>query len=386
MAARKQAREQDTERTRKKMGKTSRTIGYAVVGLGHFAQDAILPAFKNAKKNSRLVALVSGDARKHRALGKRYGVPVYGYDQYEECLALPEVDAVYIALPNSLHAEYAVRAARAGAHVLCEKPMALDENQCMDMIRAAEDSDVKLMTAYRLHFESANLEAMEAVRKGKIGEPRLFSSSFSFQIQGPNIRIDREVGGGVLWDIGVYCVNAARYLFRAEPEEVFAFRARGKDERFAETEEAVSAVLRFPEDRLASFNVSFGAAPSSTYQLVGTKGSIRLDNAYDYKGKMTLELETKARKKRTLPERDQIGPELVYFSDCILKDQEVEPSGWEGLADVRIIRALYESMESGRPVRLEPFEKRMRPTQEQEQRLPPTQPPEMVNAAPPMGE
>jgi glucose-fructose oxidoreductase len=377
MAARKQA----GARARK----TSRKIGYAVVGLGHFAQDAILPAFKNAKKNSRLVALVSGDPTKHRVIGKRYKVPVYGYDQFEECLASPDVDAVYIALPNSMHAEYTVRAARAGAHVLCEKPMALDENQCMEMIRAAEDSDVKLMTAYRLHFESANLAAMEAVRKGKIGEPRIFSSSFSFQIQGPNIRIDREAGGGVAWDIGVYCVNAARYLFRSEPEEVFAFRVKGKDERFAETEEAVSAVLRFPEDRLASFNVSFGAAPTSTYQLVGTKGSLRLENAYDYKGKMTLELQTKGTKKRTLPERDQIGPEISYFSDCILNDREVEPSGWEGLADVRIIRAIYESADSGRAVRLEPFEKRRRPTEEQEQRRPPVQPPEPVNAAPPMG-
>ncbi len=381
MAADKQASGQDTQRKRKK----ARKVGYVVVGLGHFAQDAILPAFKNAKKNSRLVALVSGDPKKHRVLGKRYGVPVYGYEQYEECLALPDVDAVYIALPNSLHAEYAVRAARAGAHVLCEKPMALDEQQCMEMIRAAEDSDVKLMTAYRLHFESTNLAAMEAVRKGKIGEPRIFSSSFSFQIQGPNIRIDREAGGGVAWDIGVYCVNAARYLFRSEPEEVFAFRVKGKDERFAETEEAVSAVLRFPEDRLASFNVSFGAAPTSTYQLVGTKGSLRLENAYDYKGKMTLELQTKGTKKRTLPERDQIGPEISYFSDCILNDREVEPSGWEGLADVRIIRAIYESADSGRAVRLEPFEKRRRPTEEQEQRRPPVQPPEPVNAAPPMG-
>jgi glucose-fructose oxidoreductase len=381
MAAGKQAREQDTQRKRQK----ARKVGYVVVGLGHFAQDAILPAFKNAKKNSRLVALVSGDPKKHRVLGKRHGVPVYGYEQYEECLALPEVDAVYIALPNSMHAEYAVRAARAGAHVLCEKPLALDEQQCMDMIRAAEDSDVKLMTAYRLHFESTNLAAMEAVRKGKIGEPRIFSSSFSFQIDAPNIRVDADKGGGVAWDIGVYCVNAARYLFRAEPEEVFAFRAKGKDERFAETEEAVSAVMRFPEDRLASFNVSFGAASTSTYQLVGTKGSLRLENAYDYKGKMTFELEAKGKKKRTLPARDQIGPEISYFSDCILKDREVEPSGWEGLADVRIIRALYQSMESGRPVRLEPFEKRQRPTGEQEHRLPPTQPPEPVNASPPMG-
>ncbi|HEX8821510.1 MAG TPA: Gfo/Idh/MocA family oxidoreductase [Archangium sp.] len=366
--------------------KKARKVGYAVVGLGHFAQDAILPAFKNAKKNSQLVALVSGDAQKHRVLGKRYKVPVFGYDQLDQCLAMPEVDAVYIALPNSLHAEYAVRAARAGAHVLCEKPMALDENQCMEMIRAAEDSDVKLMTAYRLHFESANLAAMEAVRKGKIGEPRLFSSSFSFQIQAPNIRVDADTGGGVAWDIGVYCVNAARYLFRSEPEEVFAFRAKGKDERFAETEEAVSAVLRFPDDRLASFNVSFGAAPTSTYQLVGTKGSVRLENAYEYKGKMTFELQTKGTKKRTLPARDQIAPELTYFSDCILNDREVEPSGWEGLADVRIIRAIYASAESGRPVRLEPFEKRQRPTQEQEQRRPPVKPPEPVNATSPMGE
>ncbi|WP_375769559.1 Gfo/Idh/MocA family oxidoreductase [Archangium gephyra] len=378
----KQARGQDTRRKRQK----ARTVGYVVVGLGHFAQDAILPAFKNAKKNSRLVALVSGDPKKHRVLGKRHDVPVYGYDQYEECLALPEVDAVYIALPNSLHAEYAVRAARAGAHVLCEKPLALDEQQCMEMIRAAEDSDVKLMTAYRLHFESTNLAAMEAVRKGRIGEPRLFSSSFSFQIQAPNIRVEADKGGGVLWDIGVYCINAARYLFRAEPEEVFAFRAKGKDERFAETEEAVSAVLRFPEDRLASFNVSFGAAPSATYQLVGTKGSLRLENAYEYKGKMTFELEAKGKKKRTFPERDQVGPEISYFSDCILKDQEVEPSGWEGLADVRIIRALYQCMESGRPVRLEPFEKRQRPTRQQEQRRPAVEPPEPVNAAPPSGD
>ncbi|WP_257459460.1 Gfo/Idh/MocA family protein [Archangium lipolyticum] len=382
MAARKQAGRQATKRA----GKSSRQIGYAVVGLGHFAQDAILPAFKNAKKNSRLVALVSGDPQKHRALGKRHGVPVYTYDQYEECLALPEVDAVYIALPNAQHAEYAVRAARAGAHVLCEKPLALDENQCLEMIRAAEESDVKLMTAYRLHFESTNLEAVEAVRKGKIGEPRLFSSSFSFQIQGPNIRIDREAGGGVVWDIGVYCINAARYLFRAEPQEVFAFKAKGKDERFAETEEGLSAVLRFPEDRLASFNLSFGAAPTATYQLVGTQGSIRLDNAYEYKGKMTFELEVKGKKKkRTLPQRDQIGPELSYFSDCILKDRQVEPDGWEGLADVRIVRALYTSAETGRPVRLEPFEKRLRPTAEQEQRRPPVEPPEPINAAPPSG-
>lgn len=383
VGARKQSRSQAVRTPRKK----ARKVGYAVVGLGHFAQDAVLPAFKNAKKNSQLVALVSGDIQKHRALSKQYKVPVFGYDQFDDVLALPEVDAVYIALPNSLHAEYAVRAARAGAHVLCEKPLAMDEKQCLEMIRAAEDSDVKLMTAYRLHFESTNLAAMEAVRKGKVGEPRFFSSSFSFQIDAPNIRIESDKGGGVAWDIGVYCVNAARYLFRSEPEEVFAFRIKGKDPRFAETEEALSAVMRFPDDRVANFTVSFGATSLATYQLVGTQGSIRLDNAYDYKGKMFFELQgPKGTQKRTFPERDQLGPELLYFSDCILKNKEVEPSGWEGLADVRIIRALYESAGSGRPVRLAPFEKRLRPTGDQELKRPPVSAPEMVNVSPPMSE
>ena len=381
MAARKQARGKETKRLG--IRRTPRKVGYVVVGCGHFAQQAILPAFTNAKKNSKLVALVSGDTKKHKVLGKRYDVPVFGYDQFEECINLPEVDAVYIALPNALHAEYTVRAARAGAHVLCEKPMALSEEQCQEMIRAADESDVKLMIGYRLHFESANLMAMEAVRKGKLGDPRIFTSSFSFQVNAPNIRVEREEGGGVLWDIGTYCINAARYLFRSDPEEVFAFQAKGHDERFAETEEAVSAVMRFPDDKLACFNVSFGAAGSATYQLVGTKGSVRLDNAYNYKAKMTFELETKGRKKRVLPERDQVGPELLYFSDCILKNKPIEPNGWEGLADVRVIRALYESAHTGRPVRVEPVEKLERPTRAMEQRRPSVQPPVMVDVAPP---
>ena len=384
MVARKQAGTKKTVAGTRRVAKKARQVGYVVVGCGHFAQDAVLPAFKHAKKNSKLVALVSGDPEKHRILGRRYKVPVFGYDQYDECLALPEVDAVYIVLPNHLHAEYAERAAKAGAHVLCEKPMALSEEQCQRMMDAARDSDVRMMVAYRLHLESANLQAVEAVRKGKIGEPRYFTSSFSMQVNAPNIRVDRDKGGGVLWDIGVYCINASRYLFRAEPTEVFAFAAGGHDARFSEVEEAVSAVLRFPDDRLAAFNVSFGATSASTYQLVGTEGSVRLDNAYDYKGKMTLEVQAQGKtKKRTLPERDQIGPELLYFSQCVLEGRNPEPDGREGLADVRIIAALYESIRTGQPVRLQPFTKPERPTEAQEIHMRPVSAPDAFHAEPP---
>lgn len=364
--------------------KAERQVGYAVVGLGHFAQDAILPAFEHAKENSRLVALVSGDPEKARELGGRHGVPVFSYDRFEECLALPEVEAVYIAVPNTLHSKYAVRAAKAGVHVLCEKPLAITEAECREMIRACEENDVRLMTAYRLHFEQANLTAVEAVREGKIGDPRLFTSAFGFQVKAPNIRLERDKGGGVLWDIGVYCVNAARYLFRAEPVEVFAFCDKSQDPRFAEVEAAASVVMRFPEGRLAAFNVNFGADAVATYQMVGTEGSLRVDNAYEYRGEIHWELMSEGKKRKgKVPERDQVAPELLTFSDCILEGRDPESNGWEGLADVRIITALYESARSGQPVKLEPFEKPQRPTKEQEVKRPPSEAPGYVNVESP---
>src|SRR5688500_591445 len=145
-------------------------VRYAVVGLGHIAQVAMLPAFAHARRNSKLVALVSDDARKRRELARRYRVAAtYSYDEFEECLE--QVDAVYIALPNSMHAEYTIRAARAGVHVLCEKPMAVTARECERMIAAARDHRVKLMIAYRLHFEEINLGAIELVRRGRSGEP-----------------------------------------------------------------------------------------------------------------------------------------------------------------------------------------------------------------------
>jgi glucose-fructose oxidoreductase len=358
-----------------------RQIRYAVVGLGHIAQVAVLPAFGNARRNSKLLALVSGDPVKREQLGKKYEVDrTYSYEQYDECLK--EVDAVYIALPNSMHCEYAVRAARAGVHVLVEKPMALTEEECERMTRAAREARVKLMVAYRLHFERANLEAGEIARSGRIGEPRLFTSTFCTPVVPGNIRVRRDAGGGVLWDIGIYCINAARALFRDEPIEVRAVTSGTLDE----VEESVSAVLRFPNERVASFTASFGAAKVSEYRLSGTKGDLALEPAYDYARplKHRLTLDGEARERR-FAKRDQFAPELLYFSDCVLQNGTPEPGGDEGLADVRVIRALYRSAETGQPVTLEPFAKRARPSLEQEIRRPPIEKPDVIHAAAPSG-
>lgn len=364
----------------------SGVVRYAVVGLGHIAQVAVLPAFEHARRNSKLSALVSDDVDKLRLLSRRYDVEhAWTYEQLDEGLRAGLVDAVYIALPNHLHCEYALRAAQAGVHVLCEKPLALSEKECARMIRTCETYQVKLMTAYRLHFERANLEAVEIVQSGKIGNPRVFNSVFTMQVEDPkNIRLRRETGGGPLWDIGIYCLNAARYLFQAEPEEVLAVTARNGEARFAEVEEAASVILRFPASRLASFTCSFGAADTASYRIVGTEGDLRVDPAYEYAGELRHVLTVNGRKQeQVFPKRDQFGAELLYFSDCILKRKDPEPSGREGLADVRVIRAIYKSAERGRAVRLGPFEKRRRPTLKQEIRRPPVAKPRQIKVRAP---
>lgn len=362
-------------------------IRYAVVGLGWFAQEAAMPAFAQTE-NSELVALVSDDSEKLEELGQKYGVQyTYSYEQYEDCLTSGEVDAVYIALPNHLHCEYTVRAANQAIHVLCEKPMAITADECEQMMHACENNAVKLMIAYRLHLDPANMEAVEVLQSGQLGEPRLFNSVFTQQVQEGNIRVRKVVGGGTLDDIGIYCINAARYLFQDEPIEVFAVAATKGEARFSEVEEMTSAILRFPNERLASFTCSFGAAKVSTYQVVGTEGDLRVESAYTWQGEIKHILTANGQtQERTFEPHDQLAAEFTYFSDCILQNKDPEPSGMEGLNDVRIIRALYQSIERGQPVKIEQLDQHQRPTSEQTIERPPhPEQPDLIDADSPGG-
>jgi glucose-fructose oxidoreductase len=375
---------------RKKSSPTTKNnakIRYAVVGLGHIAQVAVLPAFAGAP-NSQLTAIVSGDAEKLKKVGRKYKAEnAYSYDDYERALA--EVDAVYLDLPNHLHREYTVRAAEAGVHVLCEKPMAVTEEDCQAMIEAAETNNVKLMIAYRLHFEEANLEAIKIAQSGKIGTPRAFDSTFAQQVVADNIRVTEPVerGGGPVYDMGVYCINATRYLFQAEPTSLVAVSASNGEKRFSKVEEMTSVIMEFPGDRLATFTCSFGAADISRYTLVGTKGTLTADPAYDYS--MPLKHQLKIGEKtstKTFPKRDQFAAELIYFSDCILRNKDPEPSGWEGFADVRIVRAIYESVRTGRKINLPELPHKKRPNAGQEIDRPAHGKPSTVKTKSPSGE
>jgi len=360
-------------------------VRYAVVGLAHIAQVAIMPAFAHATRNSKLTALVSGNPQKLKQVSRRYEVPYcYSYRQYDQCLREGHIDAVYIALPNSLHCDYAVRAADAGIHVLCEKPMAVTEQECRRMIQAADRADTKLMIAYRLHFEEANMDTVELARSGKLGNLRLFNSVFTMQVREGNIRVRAELGGGSLYDIGVYCINAARYVFQANPTRVSACTVRGTDQRFREVDEMATAWLEFPDGRLATFVCSFGATDVSAYEVVGTKGYVRMDPAYEYVGDLRQNslLNGKSRSRR-YERRDQFAPELLYFSDCVLNDRDPEPSGLEGLIDVALIEALYRSAKTGRPVSLSLPDKKQWPSRDLVIKRPPVQKPTLVHVKSP---
>jgi glucose-fructose oxidoreductase len=342
-----------------------KAVRYAIVGLGHIAQVAVLPAFAHARRNSRLTALISDDRTKLDQLSKKYRIKTKGpYAEYERCLE--DVDAVYIALPNSMHAEYTIRAARAGVHVLCEKPMAVTSDECRQMIAECRKHRVKLMIAYRLHFEEINLKAIDLVRRGRIGEPKYFNSAFSMRVRPGNIRTKRDLGGGTLYDIGVYCINAARYLFRSEPTHVMALSVNSGADKLSEIDESTGALLRFEGERVAAFVTSFNASDVAAYRIVGTKGDLSVNPAYEYADGLAYELtvDGKTTRKR-IGRRDQFAPELLYFSDCIIKDREPEPSGHEGLQDVRVVEALYRSADAGGAIWIPPLKRSKRPNRTQ---------------------
>ena len=332
----------------------AKQIGYAVIGLGHVARESILPAFTRASENSRLVAVVSGDRAKAQAVAREHKATAYHYDELRQCLQRDDVNAVYIALPNSLHCDYAVEAARAGMHILCETPMAVIADESRRMIRTCQTNRVKLMVAYRLHFRPAIQKVIEMVRGGDIGVPKTFSSDFTTRVADPESpRLQRRMGGGTVYHLGVEAINAARALLGSEPAQVMAMTARTSRRFGGDVDEGAVALIRFPDERLAHLHTSFGEEPVSTFTVFGEDGLIRVNNAYAENAPVGVEVVRHGEVDSLAFEpTDAFAATLVYFSECLLADHAPEPSGVEGLQDVRIVEAIYRSSRDGRPVTL----------------------------------
>lgn len=328
-------------------------IGYAVVGAGEHTRD-VLQAFAGAAENSRLVAIVGSDRALAQQLAQEFDATAFHFDEFRQCLNRDDVQAVYVATANSLHSDYTVDAARAGMHVLCERPMAVTADECRRMIRTCQTNRVKLMVSYRLQFHPPFAKAMDLVRAGHLGALKTFSSDVTMRVPTPeDVRLQRRLGGGSVYDLGVSCIAAARMLVGSEPAQVMAMSARTTRRYGGDVDEGTVALIRFPEERLAHFHSSFGEEPTSALSLFGEEGWLTLSPAYRHDVDTRLIVSRHGRvEETTYPPTDQYAAEIGYFSECILTDRVPDPTGIEGLQDIRTVEAIYRSGRDGRPVTL----------------------------------
>jgi len=342
-------------------------VGYAIVGLGELTLGQLMPAFA-ACKNSKAVALVSGDADKAKKVAVQYGIDVkniYNYQNFDDIENNPEIDAVYIVLPNAMHEEFVVRAAKAGKQVLCEKPMTTSSKSAERMIDACKKAGKKLMIAYRIQYEPNNKQIKDFTRTHKYGKVRVITSTNVQNIGDPKQwRLHKALsGGGSLPDIGLYNINTNRYLLGEEPYMVNASTFTTPDDpRFKEVEEAVMFQLFFPSGAIANNTCSYGAHNSKHYRCYADNGGwFGMDPAFDYQGLMpeASHAEGKVQNKMNpkIQEKNQFALEIDHFSECVIENKQPYTPGEEGLQDQKIMEAIYESARTNKPVHLERIEK-----------------------------
>ncbi|RDC61717.1 Gfo/Idh/MocA family protein [Adhaeribacter pallidiroseus] len=342
-------------------------VGFALVGLGNLTLGELLPAFGNCKY-AKVTALVSGNPEKAQKVAKQYGIPdkgIYNYQNFDNIKNNPDVQVVYIVLPNSMHEEFTVRSANAGKHVLCEKPMSVNSESAQRMINACEKAGKKLMIAYRIQYEPNNQKAKEWTRNKKMGTVKIIDA-INTQNQGEpgQWRLKKALaGGGSLPDIGLYCLNTARYLLGEEPVQVNATLFNTpNDPRFKEVEETVFFQLQFPSGALANCTTSYGVHESKRYRCHADKGGyFGLDPAFSYHG-LRMEgsqvqdgMEVKI--NPSAGDKNQFALEIDHMARCVTENKKPYTPGEEGLQDHVIMEAIYESAKTGKPVKLKKIDK-----------------------------
>jgi predicted dehydrogenase len=338
----------------------TKRVGYAVVGLGFIAETSVLPAFRHSKK-CKLVALVSHDQKRASQLGKKFGVNAkncFSYDNYEQCLSHPEVDAVFIASVNGAHAEQTIRAAAAGKDVLCEKPLANNVEECRRMVEACKENDVRLMTAYRKYFEPGSVALKKLITTGKLGGLRhMFSSYTEFvdPVKAKAWQLNRQLaGGGSLIDLGIYCVNTMRWLAGTDPIDATAHSWTDNPARFGDVEDSIAFHLTHPAGLVCQGTSSFSARAASFVQVHGEKGWAALNPAFAFEEERRLFGKIQGRWfEQKFKVIDEFVLEIDHFADCIRRHRDPKPDGMEGLRDIATIEAIYKSARESRTIAVE---------------------------------
>ncbi len=327
-------------------------VGFALVGLGRLSLEEILPAFAEAKK-AKLSALVSGSPEKLKAIGDAHNVNPdarYSYESFEKIAENPDVQVIYIVVPNALHHEYVLRSAKIGKHVLCEKPMAVSSAEGEEMVAACNAAKVHLMVAYRCQYERANRTVADLARSKSFGPLKLVEA-VNAQNQGDpgQWRLRKALsGGGCLPDVGLYCLNTIRALTGEEPIEIEAqMWSTPNDPRFTEVEEAVTWLMRFPSGLHATCSTSYGAHKAQTMLAHTPAASLLLENAFGYRGQKLrisrTEQGSEIDETFTIKPVSQFALELDHMADCVLTGRRPRTPGEEGLQDQKLMEAIYRS-------------------------------------------
>ena len=331
---------------------SGRRVGYCIVALGRISMQHFMPATR-LSKYSRVTAIVSGHRDKAEKWAADYGVParsIYNYENYDAIAENHDIDAVYIALPTGMHAEYTIRAAKAGKHVLCEKPMATKVADAQAMVDACRKAGKKLMIAYRCQLEPTNLRAIQMIREGRLGKLQAIESANGFNIK-PEWRLTQSLGGGgPLMDVGIYSLNACRYLTGEEPGPEPAVRAYASvidhDGRFNEVEENLSWTMHFPSGVVASCNTTYGCSMPGFYRVHGSKGWLHMEPAFGYEGqRLKAQIQGEPVIDELSPAKDpsHFVAEADHFADCIMRNRDPKTPGEEGVRDMKLMSAIYES-------------------------------------------
>jgi predicted dehydrogenase len=329
-----------------------RKIRYAAIGLGRISLQHFMPGTKLSQYGT-IAGLVSGHPDKAHKYAGEYGVPegnIYTYENFDNIKNNPDIDAVYIGLPNSMHAEYTIRAAQAGKHVLCEKPMANTPADCEQMIAACRKANRKLMIAYRCQLQSTWLQAKQMIHNDVIGKVHAIESTNGFNIAPNEWRSDAKfAGGGPLMDVGIYSLNGCRFLLGEEPKEISAYMYTDpQDPRFKGVEETLGWTMKFPSGVIAICNTTYGANMEGVTRIHGSKGTMEIFG-FGYEGihmSVTHSLPAgPGRQEETQADNSkdpaQFAVESDYFSRCILDNKEPGPNGEEGLRDLQHIASIY---------------------------------------------
>jgi predicted dehydrogenase len=329
-------------------------VGFAVVGLGKIAEGSVLPAFRNCKK-AKLVAVVSRGKKKAEQFARRFKATVHHQnEEFDACLKNPAVSAVFIATPNGAHAEFTIRAANAGKHVLCEKPLAATIEQSAAMVESCRKNGVLLMTAYRKHFEPSTLYLKQLIQKGALGRIDMVHAAFS-ELYVPGITqpwlVDaRLAGGGPLMDLGVYCVNTCRWILEEDPREVTAQSWLNDKSRFRKVEEGISFQMKFRSGIVLHGSSTYSSALSSFIFIQGSKGWALLTPAFPFDEERNLTGKIGGRPfSRKFKIIDEFALEIDAFALAIQQNKAIAPDGVQGHRDMLIINAIYRAARTGRP-------------------------------------